>query len=42
MDAKQFSGKYLHRTIKGSGHNLLQKAPQAFAEAVVEVDGFGA
>jgi pimeloyl-ACP methyl ester carboxylesterase len=36
--AKMFSGKYSHRTIKGSiGHNLPQEAPQAFAEAVVDV-----
>lgn len=37
--AKQFSGKYAHRLIKGGvGHNLPQEAPQAFAEAVLEVD----
>ena len=36
--AKKFSGKYAHRTIKGGiGHNLSQEAPQAFAEAVVDV-----
>ena len=36
--AKKFSGRYEHRTIKGGvGHNLPQEAPQAFAEAVVEV-----
>jgi pimeloyl-ACP methyl ester carboxylesterase len=36
--AKMFSGKYLHRTIKGGiGHNLPQEAPQAFAEAIVDV-----
>ena len=36
--AKMFSGKYSHRTIKGGiGHNLPQEAPQAFAEAVVNV-----
>ena len=36
--AKMFSGKYAHRTIKaGVGHNLPQEAPQAFAEAVVDV-----
>jgi pimeloyl-ACP methyl ester carboxylesterase len=40
--AKKFSGKYAHRTIKGGiGHNLPQEAPQAFAEAVVEADGYG-
>ena len=34
-------GKYTHRTIKGGiGHNLPQEAPQAFAQAVVEVDGY--
>ena len=38
---KKFSGKYAHRTIKGGvGHNLPQEAPHAFAEAVVEVDGY--
>ena len=37
--AKMFSGKYEHRTIKGGiGHNLPQEAPQAFAEAIVDVD----
>jgi len=41
--AKQFSGRYAHRTIKGGvGHNLPQEAPQAFAEAVIEVDGYRA
>jgi pimeloyl-ACP methyl ester carboxylesterase len=35
---KKFSGKYSHRLIKGGiGHNLPQEAPQAFAEAVIEV-----
>jgi pimeloyl-ACP methyl ester carboxylesterase len=39
--AKKFSGKYAHRIIKGGvGHNLPQEAPQAFARAVVEVDGY--
>ena len=39
--ARKFSGKYAHRIIKGGiGHNLPQEAPQAFAEAVVEVDGY--
>jgi len=36
--AKMFSGKYSHRTVKGGvGHNLPQEAPQAFAEAIVDV-----
>jgi pimeloyl-ACP methyl ester carboxylesterase len=39
--AKKFSGKYAHRVITGGiGHNLPQEAPQAFAKAVVDVDGF--
>jgi pimeloyl-ACP methyl ester carboxylesterase len=39
--AKKFSGKYSHRIIKGGiGHNLAQEAPNAFANAVVEVDGY--
>jgi pimeloyl-ACP methyl ester carboxylesterase len=34
-------GKYAHRVITGGvGHNLPQEAPQAFAKAVVEVDGY--
>ena len=38
--AKKFSGKRTHRIIKGSGHNLPQEAPKAFADAVIEVDGY--
>jgi pimeloyl-ACP methyl ester carboxylesterase len=38
--AKMFSGKRTHRIIKGVGHNLPQEAPQAFAEAVIEVAGY--
>jgi pimeloyl-ACP methyl ester carboxylesterase len=39
--AGKFSGKYEHRTIPGGvGHNLPQEAPQAFAQAIVDVDGF--
>jgi pimeloyl-ACP methyl ester carboxylesterase len=39
--AKQFSGRYEHRLISGGiGHNLPQEAPQAFAQAVVDVDRF--
>jgi len=39
--ASKFSGKYAHRLItSGIGHNLPQEAPQAFAQAVVDVDRF--
>jgi pimeloyl-ACP methyl ester carboxylesterase len=39
--ARKFSGRYSHRTLEGGiGHNLPQEAPQAFAEAIVEVDGY--
>jgi pimeloyl-ACP methyl ester carboxylesterase len=35
---KMFSGKYEHRIIAGGvGHNLPQEAPQAFAQAVIDV-----
>ena len=38
--AAKFSGEYAHRTISGGvGHNLPQEAPQAFAEAIVDVGG---
>ena len=36
--ANKFSGHYEHRDIKGGiGHNLPQEAPQAFAQAVIDV-----
>ena len=36
--AEKFSGTYSHRTIEGGvGHNLPQEAPEAFANAVIEV-----
>jgi hypothetical protein len=35
----KFSGKRMHRIVKGIGHNPPQEAPQAFTEAIVEVDG---
>jgi pimeloyl-ACP methyl ester carboxylesterase len=39
--AQKFSGKYAHRTVEGGiGHNLPQEAPQAFAEAIVDADGY--
>jgi pimeloyl-ACP methyl ester carboxylesterase len=39
--AKKFPGKYAHRIIEGGiGHNLPQEAPQAFAKAVIDVDGY--
>ena len=37
--AKKFSGKYSHRILNGIGHNVPQEAPDAFAQAVVDVDG---
>jgi pimeloyl-ACP methyl ester carboxylesterase len=39
--AQKFSGKYEHRIITGGiGHNLPQEAPQAFAQAILDVDTF--
>lgn len=35
--ASKFTGKRVHRIIKGVGHNLPQEAPQAFADAVIDV-----
>jgi pimeloyl-ACP methyl ester carboxylesterase len=36
--AKKFSVRYEHRTITGGiGHNLPQEAPQAFAQAIVDI-----
>jgi pimeloyl-ACP methyl ester carboxylesterase len=37
--AGKFTGTYSHRTIQGGiGHNLPQEAPEAFANAVLEVN----
>jgi pimeloyl-ACP methyl ester carboxylesterase len=37
--AKKYVGKYEHRNITGGiGHNLPQEAPEAFAQAVIDVD----
>ena len=39
--AGKFTGQIPHRLIGGGvGHNLPQEAPQAFADAVIEVDGY--
>jgi len=39
--AKKFAGKYAHRTITGGvGHNLPYEAPEAFAGAVIDVNGW--
>ena len=36
--ARQFTGKYQHRDVSGGiGHNLPQEAPEAFADAVLQV-----
>jgi pimeloyl-ACP methyl ester carboxylesterase len=39
--ASKYTGKYEHRDLTGGiGHNLPQEAPQAFAQAIVDVDSF--
>ena len=38
--ANKFTAKYSHRDLKGIGHNLPQEAPQAFAQAIIDVDGY--
>jgi len=38
--ADRFTGKYSHRVLNGIGHNVPQEAPQAFAQAVIDVDAF--
>jgi pimeloyl-ACP methyl ester carboxylesterase len=39
--ARQFTGPYAHRLIEKVGHNLPQEAPQAFAQAIFDVDHTG-
>jgi pimeloyl-ACP methyl ester carboxylesterase len=36
-DAARFTGPRIHRHVADAGHNLPQEAPQAFADAVVDV-----
>jgi len=39
--ASKFTSKYEHRNVSGGiGHDLPQEAPEAFAKAVIDVDGF--
>jgi pimeloyl-ACP methyl ester carboxylesterase len=39
--ASKFAGKYEHRSVGGGvGHNLPQEAPQAFVDAIVDVDAY--
>jgi pimeloyl-ACP methyl ester carboxylesterase len=38
--ASLFTGKHTHRILNGVGHNVPQEAPQAFAQAVLDVDGY--
>jgi pimeloyl-ACP methyl ester carboxylesterase len=39
--APKFSGKYSHHVVTGGvGHNLPQEGPDAFVDAVIEVDAF--
>ena len=36
----RFTGKYSHRIPEDIGHNVPQEAPQAFAQAIVDVDRY--
>ena len=39
--AAKFTGKYTHQLVEGGvGHNLPQEAPQAFVDAILEVDRY--
>ena len=39
--ARRFAGPYAHRDVKGGiGHNLPQEAPEAFAQAIKDVDRY--
>ncbi len=39
--AKMFTARYEHRNVSGGiGHNLPQEAPQAFAQAIIDVSKF--
>jgi Predicted hydrolases or acyltransferases (alpha/beta hydrolase superfamily) len=38
--ANKFTGKYSHKMLNGIGHNVPQEDPRAFADAIIEVDGY--
>jgi pimeloyl-ACP methyl ester carboxylesterase len=38
--AKQFSGRHDHRVLPGIGHDVPQEAPEAFAQAIVDVGNY--
>lgn len=38
--AGKYSGQHAHRILNGIGHNVPQEAPQAFAQAVIDVGRF--
>lgn len=35
--ASKFTGRRIHRVVRGAGHNVPQEAPEAFAAAVMEL-----
>jgi pimeloyl-ACP methyl ester carboxylesterase len=38
--AGRFTGRHVHRVVDGVGHNLPQEAPEAFAQAVLDVNAW--
>jgi pimeloyl-ACP methyl ester carboxylesterase len=36
----KFTGKYSHQILNGIGHDVPQEAPDAFADAIIEVAGY--
>lgn len=41
VEAARFTGRHEHRVLPDVGHNLPQEAPQAFAEAILDVQDWG-
>jgi len=38
--AGKFTGKYAHRILNGIGHDVPQEDPRAFAQAIIDADGY--
>jgi len=38
--ARKFSGRYAHKVLSGIGHDVPQEAPEAFANIVIEANGY--
>ncbi|AJZ56812.1 alpha/beta hydrolase family protein [Paraburkholderia fungorum] len=39
-NSKRFTGRHENRVVANAGHNLLQEAPEAFADAILDINAW--